>query len=58
MAGMFDNSIVIEVQQANDIVDLISEHVSLKKKGREMVGGEDSRIQGVEGRVLAGARDW
>jgi DNA primase len=38
MAGMFDNSIVIEVQQANDIVDLISEHVSLKKKGREMVG--------------------
>ena len=38
MAGMFDNSIVIEVQQANDIVDLISEHVSLKKKGQEMVG--------------------
>jgi DNA primase len=38
MAGMFDNSIVIEVQQANDIVDVISEHVSLKKKGREMVG--------------------
>lgn len=38
MAGMFDNSIVIEVQQASDIVDLISEHVSLKKKGQEMVG--------------------
>ena len=38
MAGMFDNRIVLEVQQANDIVDLISEHVSLKKKGREMVG--------------------
>ncbi|UCC99282.1 MAG: DNA primase [Phycisphaerales bacterium] len=38
MAGMFDNSIVLEVQQANDIVDVISEHVSLKKKGREMVG--------------------
>jgi len=38
MAGMFDNSIVIEVQQANDIVDLIGEHVSLKKKGMEMVG--------------------
>ena len=38
MAGMFDNSVVIEVQQANDIVDVISEHVSLKKKGREMVG--------------------
>ena len=38
MAGIFDQSIVNQVQQANDIVDLISEHVSLKKKGREMVG--------------------
>ncbi len=38
MAGMFDNSTVIQVQQANDIVDVISEHVSLKRKGREMVG--------------------
>ncbi len=38
MAGMFDNRVVLEVQQANDIVDVISEHVSLKKKGREMVG--------------------
>jgi DNA primase len=38
MAGMFDNSSVIQVQQANDIVDVISEHVSLKRKGREMVG--------------------
>ena len=38
MAGMFDNSFVLEVQQASDIVDVIGEHVSLKKKGREMVG--------------------
>jgi len=38
MAGVFDQSIVNQVQQANDIVDVISEHVSLKKKGREMVG--------------------
>ena len=38
MAGIFDQAIVNQVQQANDIVDLISEHVSLKKKGREMVG--------------------
>ena len=38
MSGVFDNSIVNQVQQANDIVDVISEHVSLKKKGREMVG--------------------
>ena len=38
MAGMFDNSLVIQVQQANDIVDVIGEHISLKRKGREMVG--------------------
>jgi len=38
MAGMFDNSTVVQVQQANDIVDVIGEHISLKKKGREMVG--------------------
>ncbi len=38
MAGMYDNRVVLEVQQANDIVDVIAEHVSLKKKGREMVG--------------------
>jgi len=38
MAGVFDQTIAIQVQQANDIVDVISEHVSLTKKGREMVG--------------------
>ena len=38
MPGVFDNSIVTQIQQANDIVDVISEHVSLKRKGREMVG--------------------
>ena len=38
MAGMFDNSVVFQVQQANDIIDVIGEHVSLKNKGREMVG--------------------
>jgi len=38
MARMFDNSLVLEVQQASDIVDVIGEHVSLKRKGREMVG--------------------
>ncbi len=38
MAGMYDNREVLEVQQANDIVDVVGEHVSLKKKGREMVG--------------------
>ncbi len=38
MAGVFDQAIVTRIQQANDIVDVISEHVMLKKKGREMVG--------------------
>ena len=38
MAGMFDNTVVLQVQQANDIVEVIGEHVSLKQKGREMVG--------------------
>jgi len=38
MAGMFDNSMVLQIQQANDIIDVIGEHVSLKMKGREMVG--------------------
>ncbi|MBW8000845.1 MAG: DNA primase [Planctomycetes bacterium] len=38
MAGMFDNTVVYQVQQANDIVDVVSEHVSLVKKGREMAG--------------------
>ena len=38
MAGVFDRATINQVQQANDIVDVISEHVGLKKKGREMVG--------------------
>ena len=38
MAGIFDHAAITRVQQANDIVDVVSEHVSLKKKGREMVG--------------------
>jgi len=38
MPGFFDQAVVNQVQQANDIVDVISEHLSLKKKGREMVG--------------------
>jgi len=38
MAGIFDQSTVNQVQQANDIVDVISEHVNLVKKGTEMVG--------------------
>jgi DNA primase len=38
VAGFFDQTVVNQVQQANDIVDVISEHVNLVKKGREMVG--------------------
>jgi DNA primase len=38
MPGIFDQAVINQVQQANDIVDVVSEHVSLKKRGREMVG--------------------
>ncbi|MHC4131941.1 MAG: DNA primase [Planctomycetota bacterium] len=38
MAVRYDNTLIYQIQQANDIVDLVSEHVSLTRKGREMVG--------------------
>ena len=38
MSVKFDNNIIARVQQANDIVDVIGEHLSLAKKGKEMVG--------------------
>lgn len=38
MPGAYDQATINQVLQANDIVDVVSEHVSLKKKGREMVG--------------------
>ena len=38
MAGIFDHAAISRVQQANDIVDVVSEYVSLKKKGHELVG--------------------
>ncbi len=38
MSTGFDQSTIIQVQQANDIIDIVGEHVSLSKKGREMVG--------------------
>ncbi len=34
----FDNTIISRIQHATDIIDVVSEHVSLSKKGREMVG--------------------
>ena len=34
----FDAGLISRIQQANDIVDVIGEHLALKRKGREMVG--------------------
>ena len=38
MPGKFDNSVISRIQQATDIVDVISEHLSLDRKGKEFVG--------------------
>jgi DNA primase len=38
MPGVHDHAAIDRVQQANDIVDVIGEHVSLKRKGREWLG--------------------
>ncbi len=38
MPGLYDHAVIARVQQANDIIDVVGEHVSLKRKGREMVG--------------------
>ena len=34
----FDTGLISRIQQANDIVDVVGEHLALKHKGREMVG--------------------
>jgi len=38
MAVRFDSNTIFRVQQATDIIDVISEHIRLSKKGKEMVG--------------------
>lgn len=38
MPSYFDYSLVSRIQQANDIVDVIAEHLRLEKKGKELVG--------------------
>lgn len=38
MQNRYDSSIVSRVQQSNDIVEVVSEHVNLMNKGKEMVG--------------------
>jgi DNA primase len=35
---VFDRAIINRVQQANDIIDVVGEHVNLTRKGKEMVG--------------------
>ena len=38
MSLKFNNSLIYKVQQANDIVDVISEHLRLDRKGKEFLG--------------------
>jgi len=38
MSGVFDRGDVERVQRANDIIDVIGEHIKLSRKGSEMVG--------------------
>ena len=38
MAGQIPEQLIEEVRKANDIVDVVGEHVSLKKKGRNYFG--------------------
>ncbi len=38
MSVRFDNNIVVRIQQATDIVEVVSEHLSLDRKGKEFVG--------------------
>lgn len=38
MSLKFENSLIYKVQQSNDIVEVISEHLRLDRKGKEFVG--------------------
>ncbi len=38
MAGRFDRSLINQIQQATDIVEVVSEHLSLERKGKEFLG--------------------
>ncbi len=38
MVGKWDDSLISRIQQANDIVDVVSEYMSLDKRGKEYVG--------------------
>jgi len=38
LVGKWDDSLISRIQQANDIVDVVSEYMSLDKRGKEYVG--------------------
>lgn len=38
MVGKWDDSLISRIQQANEIVDVVSEYLSLDKRGKEYVG--------------------
>lgn len=38
MAGKWDYNLISRIQQANDIIDVIAEHMNLEKRGKELVG--------------------
>lgn len=38
MTGSFDYNLISRIQQANDIVEVVEEHLRLDKKGKELVG--------------------
>lgn len=38
MAARFDSSTISRIQESNDITEVVSEHLSLQKKGKELVG--------------------
>jgi DNA primase len=38
VAARFDSSVISRIQQSNDITEVVSEHLSLQKKGKELVG--------------------
>jgi DNA primase len=38
LAGKWDYSVISRIQQANDITEVIAEHMSLEKRGKELVG--------------------
>ena len=38
MSRYFENELIEQIKDANDIVSVISEHVALKKRGKNLLG--------------------